>query len=71
MPSPVHSADTTSYFWLMLAASVVALLTRRLRAPYTVALVVTGLLLGLPHLLPQVRLDPHILFTVFLAAASL
>jgi CPA1 family monovalent cation:H+ antiporter len=59
-------ASVTAYFALMLAASIVAVISRRTRIPYALALVVTGLVIGLLHLLPAVRLDPHILFTVFL-----
>src|SRR5262249_7512136 len=39
---------------------------RRLRVPYALSLVVSGLLVGAPRLLPQVHLDPRTLFTVFL-----
>jgi monovalent cation:H+ antiporter, CPA1 family len=58
--------DVTQFFWLILIASVVAMLGQRIKIPYAVALVVTGLLIGAPHLLPHTRLDPHILLTVFL-----
>lgn len=59
-------------FVLLMTASGVALLARRLRLPYTVTLVVTGLALGtlrpsLPWLdLDAVRLTPALLFNVFL-----
>ncbi len=58
--------DVTQLFWLMLIATLVAMLGRRIKIPYALALVVTGLVVGAPHLLPQAHLDPHILFTVFL-----
>ena len=63
-----HSAplDINQLFWLLLIASLVAMLGRRIKIPYALALVVTGLLVGAPQLLPQVHLDPHTLFTVFL-----
>ena len=54
------------YFILVLIAFVVALIARRLRAPYALALVITGLVVGIPRLLPKVHLDPAILMTVFL-----
>lgn len=54
------------YFWLVLIAFVVALLARRVRIPYPLALVITGLVIGAPRLLPQAHLDPHLLFAVFL-----
>ncbi len=56
----------TQFFWLLLIAFVVALLARRFRVPYALALVVTGLLVGLTRLLPQAHLEPQLLFTVFL-----
>ncbi|MCC2668954.1 MAG: Na+ antiporter [Armatimonadetes bacterium] len=58
--------DITPFIWLLVAASVVSMLARRIRVPYSLALVVTGLLLGAPHLLPGAHLEPHTLFTVFL-----
>ncbi len=54
------------FFWLMLAASLVAMVAQRLRVPYALALVVTGLLIGAPHLLPSAHLDPELLFTFLL-----
>jgi CPA1 family monovalent cation:H+ antiporter len=58
--------DITPFVWLLLLATVVTLAARRFNAPYAVALVITGLLVGAPRLLPELRLDPKILFTVFL-----
>lgn len=55
-----------SFFWLFLAAFVVALMARKVRIPYALALVITGLAIGIPRLLPQAHLDPKLLFTVFL-----
>ena len=55
-----------SFFWLMLLASIVAMLGRFIKIPYTVALVLTGLGVGFFGLLPGVRLEPHILFAIFL-----
>jgi NhaP-type Na+/H+ or K+/H+ antiporter len=36
--------------WLLIAASVIAVIAARLRVPYTVALVLGGLVLGSVHL---------------------
>jgi CPA1 family monovalent cation:H+ antiporter len=41
--------------WLLIAASIIAVIVARIRIPYTVALVVGGLLLGSFHL-PILRL---------------
>src|SRR6266851_5390386 len=56
----------TAFFWLLLIAFLVAILARRFRAPYALTLVITGLVIGAPRLLPHVHLDPETLFTVFL-----
>lgn len=61
-----HTTDMTVYFWLLLIASIVAMVGRRFRFPYAAALVVTGLVIGIPRLLPQAHLEPHLLFTVLL-----
>lgn len=55
-----------SFFWLMLLATMVAMLGRYIRIPYTIALVFTGLVVGILGLLPGVHLNPHLLFAIFL-----
>ena len=55
-----------SFFWLMLLATMVAMLGRFIRIPYTIALVFTGLAVGFLALLPGVHLNPHLLFAIFL-----
>ncbi|MBP2667634.1 MAG: Na+ antiporter [Firmicutes bacterium] len=55
-----------SFFWLMLFASIVAMLGRFIKIPYTIALVLAGLVVGHLRLLPDVHLEPHLLFVVFL-----
>ncbi len=61
-----HGIDITPFISLLIIASVVAMFAQRIRLPYALALVITGLLVGAPHLLPNVHLEPHTLFTVFL-----
>ncbi len=58
--------DVSQFFWLLLISFVVSLGARRLRVPYALALVVTGLAIGAPRLLPQAHLEPQLLFSVFL-----
>ncbi|MEB3223708.1 MAG: cation:proton antiporter [Candidatus Sericytochromatia bacterium] len=58
--------DGTQFFWLLLVASAVAMAARRYRIPYALGLVVVGLAIGLPRLMPKAHLDPHVLFTLFL-----
>ena len=56
----------TTFILLFTAATAVALLTRRLRIPYTVALVLAGAGLGALHLAPGIALTRELLFAVFL-----
>ena len=64
----------TTLFLLLIVASAVAMLARRLKLPYTVTLVVAGLTLNwiegsVPWLdLDAVRLTPELLFDLFLPA---
>ncbi len=53
-------------FWLILISFVVAMFARTVKVPYALALVVAGLGIGAMHLMPEVRLDPTILLSVFL-----
>jgi CPA1 family monovalent cation:H+ antiporter len=55
-----------SIILLLLVAAAVALVARRLRLPYTVALVVAGLLLSASPLLHPPALTKELLFAVFL-----
>ena len=59
------SAETT-FILLFMIATAVAIAVRRLKIPYTVALVVAGLLLGLPRMFQPPHLTKDLLYTVFL-----
>src|SRR5258708_20911485 len=56
---PITATSAVEFLiWLLIAASAIAILAKRLRAPYTVALVAGGLMLS-PLLLPRLSpLDP-------------
>lgn len=54
-------------FFLLLAL-VVILLTRRLKVPYTVGLVIAGLALAFLHITPEAHLSPDMVFFIFLPA---
>jgi CPA1 family monovalent cation:H+ antiporter len=59
--------DTEGAFILLfVVASAVAIASRRLRLPYTVALVLAGLALGALELFPAPQLTRNLLFSVFL-----
>ncbi len=53
---------------LLGAALLVALVARKLRFPYTLALAIVGLALGLTRLLPTIELQPAVVLFVFLPA---
>src|SRR5262249_59946584 len=57
-------AAETLVILLLLAAALVAIVVRRLRVPYTVALVVAGLLLSYPSTI-QFELSPELILAVF------
>lgn len=67
-------ATSTTLFLLLIVASGVAMAARRLKLPYTVTLVLAGLVLGAVDArselldLDAVRLTPDLLFTLFLPA---
>ena len=67
-PSSPAAHDIEILVLLVLLSLAVALVTRRLRFPYTLGLVVVGLALGALHALPQVALNPNLVLFVFLPA---
>ncbi len=52
--------------WLLIIAAAVAMFTKYIRLPYTIALVVVGLAMGALDLLPQMLLTPELVFHIFL-----
>src|SRR5579871_3464183 len=55
-----------AFVLLFVVATAVAIASRRLRIPYTVALVLAGLLLGAGQLFPAPQLTATLLFSVLL-----
>ena len=53
---------------LLIVTLIVALLARRLRVPYTLLLVIVGLVVGLLPFLPHEHLDPNLILYVFIPA---
>src|SRR6266571_8916080 len=53
---------------LLIVALGVALFSRRLRLPYTLALVIVGLVIGFSPLLPDLHLSPDTVIFLFLPA---
>jgi Na+:H+ antiporter len=58
--------NATVFLLLFIIATTVAIVVRRFHIPYTVALVLAGLVLGLTHFLKPPHLTKALLFTVFL-----
>jgi CPA1 family monovalent cation:H+ antiporter len=52
--------------WLLIIAAAVAMFTKYIRLPYTIALVVVGIVMGALDLLPQMLLTPELVFHIFL-----
>jgi len=65
-----HLSSETIFIALLFIASLVAIIAKRLHLPYTIALVITGLLAGLfvSPLVPAFELTPHLIFQIFLPA---
>ncbi len=55
-------------FTMLLLASVVAIVTKWIRLPYSIALVIVGLFIGVFHWLPVVTMTPELILLVFLPA---
>src|SRR6266480_2743748 len=53
---------------LLIVTLIVALLARHLRVPYTLLLVIVGLVIGLLPFLPNEHIDPNLVLYVFLPA---
>ncbi len=61
-----HLLVETEFLGLLFVAMVVAMLARRFRFPYTIALVATGLVLGFFNIVSAIHLTPDLLFLIFL-----
>lgn len=55
-------------FTLLLLSSVVAIVTKWIRLPYSIALVIVGLFIGVFHWLPVVTMTPELILLIFLPA---
>jgi CPA1 family monovalent cation:H+ antiporter len=63
----LHFAVTTLMV-LLLIASAVAMATKWVRVPYTLALVIVGLVISPMHFLPEVHISPELILLIFLPA---
>lgn len=67
-PAGASTHAVESLIALILVATVVGLLARRVRLPYTVSLVIVGVALHAMGVVPEVRLTQELLMVVFLPA---
>ena len=65
MPLDVE-ATVQALAWMLLGASLVGMLARWIRLPYTVALVLAGVLVEETHVVAVPHLEPRVLLFVFL-----
>jgi monovalent cation:H+ antiporter, CPA1 family len=56
------------FLLLLLVASAVAMATKWIRVPYTLALVIIGLIVSPMHFLPVVHISPELILLIFLPA---
>ena len=68
----MNPVDTTIHIdtllALLLAASATAVVTKWIRVPYAVALVIAGLIIGLSKVMPPVSMTPDLVLLIFLPA---
>lgn len=62
-----HTA-VSIFIVLLLVASAVAMATKWIRVPYTLALVIVGLVISPMHFLPSVHISPELILLIFLPA---
>jgi Na+:H+ antiporter len=56
------------FILLLLVASAVAMVTKWVRVPYTLALVMVGIVISPMHFLPQAHISPDLILLIFLPA---
>lgn len=66
MQGSVVRFDVGTVIWLLIISFVAMLVARRARLPYTVTLVIAGLLVGVLHVLEAFHLSYGLVFAVFL-----
>jgi monovalent cation:H+ antiporter, CPA1 family len=58
----------TVFISLLLVASGVAMATKWIKVPYTLALVMVGIVISPMHFLPQIHISPELILLIFLPA---
>ena len=65
----LHAVETVILLLLVLVA-VFAAMARRLKVPYPIVLVLAGLVISFTPHIPNIPLEPNIVFVIFLAAVA-
>src|SRR5215467_9333527 len=65
MHSDVHAAELV-FLLLLLFIVVFGVLSKKLKTPYPIVMVIGGLLLSLVHRIPNIGLNPDLIFFVIL-----
>src|SRR5438552_1706732 len=68
MDQGLTSIGVTTLVWLLIAIMVVAVASKYIRVPYTVALVIAGLIIAFTPLNLTVQLTPDLILFIFLPA---
>lgn len=68
MPGGKLELSVSTLLWMLIVAFIAMMVVRRVRLPYTIALVIAGLVLGAAHLLETFHLSYELVFTLFLPA---
>lgn len=63
-----HGFHIEIFVALLIVTALVSIVVKWVKLPYSIALVITGLLTGLFHLLPQTTLTPELILLIFLPA---
>jgi CPA1 family monovalent cation:H+ antiporter len=66
--TPATTEQVSIIVLLLILTMAVALVARSLRVPYTLALVLVGMVLGFAHAFPALRLNPDLVLFLFLPA---
>lgn len=62
----ITTLDVQTTLFLLVVAALVAMITKKIKVPYTLALVLVGLLIGTLNIFPAVELTPTLVLFVFL-----
>ncbi|MBY0356401.1 MAG: Na+/H+ antiporter [Candidatus Obscuribacterales bacterium] len=68
MPEGTHYLDVNSTLLLLTVAAAVAMSAKWIKLPYSIALVIVGLILSFSKIIPPIAMTPDLILVVFLPA---